>query len=367
MLLKTYFSLIAFILIIPSTTGTAEQLTQITDGLITFVVEVKSTEILEDGFNPVGMAVSDDRVYISTRGSWRSGLILILDHDLNLVANISDFNGSSFRSVGLDFTNEKLFVVDRSGQRVMIFDRDGTFISEFGKFGTEEDEFNSLTDVVVNNEFVYVADNGNSVVKIFQLNGTYVGDTDVLIPDVKQLAADNDLFYTIGGDTNPISRFEKTGQFLGSWGILESGYASEIITGQGEFNAGGPNGISAFDSHIFIGDWQTGRIQIFDKFGNFEGHYQSYQADNFQFGFIADLDVTAKHIFVMDTGLRSIVKLEYSFTGGIDSISEDAEPDYVIYESQDNGVRWSILFIVCPIILIKLYKLKQKTISFTEN
>ncbi|MCH8905691.1 MAG: hypothetical protein IH840_01270, partial [Candidatus Heimdallarchaeota archaeon] len=127
------------------------------DFQINFVQEIDSTTIIDVGFFPTGITLTDDRIYLSTVDEHSRGTILVLDYQFNLVFQIDRINGSDFSLNGLDVYEDRLYFVDSLSNQIVVYDLNGELIFKFGGTGTSNGLFNTLNDVAVNNKFIYAA------------------------------------------------------------------------------------------------------------------------------------------------------------------------------------------------------------------
>jgi len=123
--------------------------------------------------NPVGIAVDSDQN------------ILLVDSHLHLLFKI-DHNGREIWRKGgrgdrdenlnfptfVEFSNDKIFIVDTLSYAIKIFDREGNFISKFGRAGDGLGDFGKPKGIGVDiYGNIYVVDSLFDVVQVFDISG----------------------------------------------------------------------------------------------------------------------------------------------------------------------------------------------------
>jgi tripartite motif-containing protein 71 len=217
--------------------------------------------------NPEGLASdSKGNIYVADEANHR---VQKIDPDGNLILKIGGVGGvvsagahearprpgsapgefQMHRPVHVDH-EDNLFVGDSQNCRVQKFDAQGNFLMLFGSQGNGPGQFGGLS--------------GPNGVAVDEDGFIYVADTHTLL-----------------GGNNRVQKFDARGHFIKAWG--------EYGTGPGQFAGGiplrgrfghdhkgstipeGPYGIAIGKNsgHLYISDSDNGRIQIFDREGNF--------------------------------------------------------------------------------------------------
>jgi DNA-binding beta-propeller fold protein YncE len=172
---------------------------------------------------PVSAVATDanDRVYVAHRGPKP---ILIFDHDGKFLRSWGDDHIKTAHGLRIDPKGD-VWLTDIGNHVVMKFDPDGKLLltlGQKGRAGNAPDQFDRPTDVAV--------------------------------------APSGEFFVTDGYGNARVLKFDRTGRLLKQWGTKG--------TGPGEFNL--PHSV-CLDArgHVYVGDRENDRVQIFDADGNF--------------------------------------------------------------------------------------------------
>ncbi|MEW5910446.1 MAG: NHL repeat-containing protein, partial [Thermodesulfobacteriota bacterium] len=74
----------------------------------------------------------------------------------------------------IDFSRERIYILDSVLNKLFIFSSNGTYLESFGNRGSGPKEFNSPTGVAVYEGVVFVTDTGNRRIQVFGANGTFI-------------------------------------------------------------------------------------------------------------------------------------------------------------------------------------------------
>ena len=160
----------------------------------------------------------------------------------------------SFNPVGIAVHNDRVFVADES---ISVFQCDGQFIHTIGS-----GQLKRPRDVVVtNNKQLLVADSGNHCISIFTLDGNYVGKIGTQGSNRGQLRYPSSVtvdlygFIMVTEEANHrVSIFDKDGVFIHCFGSRGSS--------AGQFSS--PSGIACSpNGSLYVSDSNNKRIQIF--------------------------------------------------------------------------------------------------------
>ena len=163
--------------------------------------------------------------------------------------------------VGINDTNNKIYIVDTGNNRIQILNMDLTFSSSFGTNGSGDGQFNSSLDIAFDSTGnLYVVDQNNSRIQVFTPEGKFLhkfgsqGSGDGQLRDPWSTTIDrNDTVYVADSSNDRISMFTTYGQFLGSFGSRG--------TAEGQLQQ--PSGVAIDkDGFILVSDYSNNRIQI---------------------------------------------------------------------------------------------------------
>ena len=112
--------------------------------------------------------------------------------------------------VAINKMTGQIYVVGRCNNHcVQVLNSDPTFSHVFGSYGEGQGQFDSLTDVTVDNEgFVYVADCGNHCIQKFTPEGQFVCSFGTKGSQPAGITVDDHgMLYVISCDSNNVSIF----------------------------------------------------------------------------------------------------------------------------------------------------------------
>lgn len=314
-----YFALIALIITPQSISLTSAQNSEDQKFEITKEYQLNGTDrtYIDRDFTIWGIAYSEAYLYLSI--VWETGPsgILILDHDFNYIKEVYLIDGVPFYPLGIDYHRDRLFVVGFANSSIIVMDEVGNFIFEFGEYGSSPGQFKNHQDVAANNQLIYVADTLNGRIQMFTHQGEYIDTTTELLPIVKHIAVFDTGFFTTSRTAKPLHKFDLRGEVEYEWGSMVQRFGDAALrTSAGEFNSGGfggpggPNGLAVYGQYMIVGDYPSGRIQIFDLFGNFIKNYYVHTEDRGVFN-IWDLEMDAERIYVVDVYNQALVIYNY--------------------------------------------------------
>lgn len=222
-------------------------------------------QVTEGIEQPTGLALDTD------------GRVVVVDFAANAVHRLSpdgklleswgtsgskngELAGAAGVAVGPDGA---LYVADHDNYRIQKFAPDGTFALAWGGRGTNPGQFDGPNGIAVGPDgLVYVSEDTNARVQIFQQDGTlvraWIGAGDEKFGDPTGIAFSGDRVFVGDFKTNKIWTLDHDGKLLGTIG--------EPGGGDGQFS-----GVSmlATDTagHVYVTDYDNGRIQKFDPSG----------------------------------------------------------------------------------------------------
>lgn len=160
-----------------------------------------------------------------------------------------------------------IFTFHRGEHPILIFDRDGKIMRSFG-----DGLFTSAHGLRIDSDDnVWVTDNANHTVVKFSHDGVVLltlGEKNVAGEDATHFnkptdiafAKNGDFYVTDGYGNSRVLKFDKSGKLMRTWGKKGSA--------PGEFNL--PHAVQLdAEGHVYIGDRENNRIQVFDSEGEF--------------------------------------------------------------------------------------------------
>ena len=126
---------------------------------------------------------------------------------LNSIGNIGNDEVIFNLPHGIDFFENKLFVVDTKNERVRIFSSDGTPLSKF-PIGT-----NHAQGIAATSEKIFVADTYNYKIKSFDHNGNFLNE--FAVSWTRDLEADEEFVYVMEPHQGAIQIYNHNGELAG--------------------------------------------------------------------------------------------------------------------------------------------------------
>ena len=126
--------------------------------------------------NPDGVAVTDDVIAVSDRGSDQVKKYSLQGELLSVIGCKGNKNGQFYTPCGLAFNNNKLlYVVDRLNYRVQVFQQDDTFAFSFGSKGSNPGQFQFPARIAIDpNDNILVTDYRTYCISIFTDKGQFI-------------------------------------------------------------------------------------------------------------------------------------------------------------------------------------------------
>ena len=193
-----------------------------------------------------------------------------------------------------------ILVFHRGEQPILRFDRDGKLLRSFG-----DGLFSSAHGLRVDaDDNIWVTDNANHTVIKFNREGIIQmtlgkkneagqDDSHFNKPADVAFASNGDFFVADGYGNSRVVKFNKTGEFLMTWGKKGSG--------PGEFNL--PHAIQVdAEGRVYVGDRENNRIQVFDA----DGKFIRQIGDIAPFGLFITLD---QYLFAADGRANKVTKM----------------------------------------------------------
>jgi DNA-binding beta-propeller fold protein YncE len=162
---------------------------------------------------------------------------------------------------------DRLFVFHRGKHPILVFDREGKYLRSWG-----DDQIKTAHGLRIDHENnVWVTDMGNHLVLKFDSEGKLLlslgkkgqpgeGPDQFNRPTDVAVAPSGEFYVSDGYGNSRVVKYSRAGKFLKQWGKKGKG--------EGEFDL--PHAI-CLDSkgHVYVGDRENDRIQVFDGEGKF--------------------------------------------------------------------------------------------------
>lgn len=206
--------------------------------------------------SPVGVAVSDTRIYVADSVLARLYLFTV---EGEYVASIDGFE----RPTGLAYHARlnQLYVSDTLAHRIVVLDNRGKRLFDFGKRKKAKAGFNYPSHLALHGDRLYVNDTMNFRVQVFDLKGNFVtqfgkhGDISGHFSQPKGIGVDAyGHIYVADSIFHKVQIFDIKGRFL-----LDFGKQGRR---PGEFWM--PAGIYIHKNRIYVADSYNRRVQVFD-------------------------------------------------------------------------------------------------------
>ena len=159
--------------------------------------------------------------------------------------------------VGIAVAQQKVYISDTGNSRIQVYDHNLNYTNKFGREGEGEREFKEQFDLSIDSgENLYVVDRGNKRIQVFNVADQYLREfgSDTLIDPVS-IAIDigrNDTVYVVDCGNNCVSKFTKDGEFIGSF--------SSVALSE-------PSGIAVDHNTeaVYVCDTGNNRVILFNK------------------------------------------------------------------------------------------------------
>ncbi len=173
--------------------------------------------------------------------------------------------------VGIDVSENKVFIADTGNHRIQVFDLQGKFLYMFKVKNGSNERPSDPVDVLASRikNYLYVSDNDNHKIKLYKQDGTFEtewgkigeGSGEFRYPGILARNEFNEIFVVDVLNTR-VQKFDPFGKFIadiGSWGILPG-------------NLFRPKGVAIDkDNRVFISDSYMGNVQVMTDLGRFIG------------------------------------------------------------------------------------------------
>lgn len=210
--------------------------------------------------SPVGIAISNNKVYVAETGNQRVQVFDLKGKFLKvLVSNSGNSEVGGITPSGINAApNGDIYVTDIFQHRVVGFSPEGKVIVKFGKPGEERGSFAYPNDIAVDQGLIYVSDSNNARIQVFDTQGKFLKVLQDKDPNHKLslprgITAAENRIYVVDTFNHTVDIMDKEGKVLKNFG--------EYGTENGQLNY--PNGITVFGDKIFITDRANDRIAVF--------------------------------------------------------------------------------------------------------
>lgn len=217
------------------------------------------------------------------------------------------------RPIGVLVDGNRVYVCDASGRAIFIFTQDGKYLASFGQTDTVVPLYVAKSP---KDGLLYISDRRMRSVHKFTLDGKFVGDFNPNLPKNQlpkfntggvqwapvaiAFAPDNTMYVTEILNGHRLLIFGPDGTFRKSVGT--AGIVTDRNTAPGVFQF--PNGIALHNGLVYVTDSNNGRVQVFDKDGNFKQFIVTQglpRGISFLNKFPSDKPTTAARFVVVDT------------------------------------------------------------------
>lgn len=224
-------------------------------------------------FNPFGVAVDGDRLYVSEIGAHR---IRVLDLNGSFLGYVGFHGKAHFGNIRdlLATTENTLLASEDNGDNLLELDENASFLRVLARAGSGDGQLSNPHQIAFGpNGRIHVADFGNDRVVVLERNGTFVRnigspgsfDGQFQAPTGVAVASDGRV-YVSDRERHLVQVFSPQGAFLfkfGGYGTLDGQFRKPE---QLVFNAAG---------ELFVCDYDNRRIQVFDVEGKFLRKFSS--------------------------------------------------------------------------------------------
>jgi sugar lactone lactonase YvrE len=295
------------------------------------------------GNNAYGLAVSDDKIYLTDYENHR---INIIDTSGNFIA-ARGVRGSSNNASVYGLATDSLgniYLADFDMGEIRKYDANHQLLKKFGTQGSGDGQFNGLRELAIGaNQKLYALDQNNNRVQIFDLEGNFLvkfgssgpGNGQFSVPYGLAVGKDNKV-YVADKDNHRVQIFDANGNFLSKFGTQGSF--------DGQFQS--PYDVAAFpNGDVAVADYGNKRVQIFDHEGNFLRKRNYYDLAREGLQGIQDQSAINRPEFVFTTqdGLLGISAYSYLSTSTYNGQKDIYESRYsypvVLSDSQLNGIK----------------------------
>lgn len=210
--------------------------------------------------SPVGIAISNDLVYVAETGNQRIQVFDLKGKFLKVfLSNSGNSEVGGITPSGINIApNGDVYVTDIFQHRVLGFSPEGRLKVKFGKPGEEPGSLAYPNDIVIDGSLIYVSDSNNARVQVFDTKGKFqkvLQDQDpnnkLTLP--RGITVAGNRLYVVDTFNHTVDIMDKEGKLLKKFG--------EYGTENGQLNY--PNGITFFEDKIFVVDRANDRIAVF--------------------------------------------------------------------------------------------------------
>lgn len=133
------------------------------------VTEVRLTELDQ----PLGVAISGDRLYVGSQGSGSVDVYNVSEWTFlySLGDGPGEFEMPNALAIG---PNGRVFVADSTADVVRIYDEDGGFQGQIGGRGDSEGKLRFPSAIAVDSDRIFVGDQGNHRIQVFDHGGQFL-------------------------------------------------------------------------------------------------------------------------------------------------------------------------------------------------
>ncbi len=290
----------------------------------------------------IGLELSENKIFVA---DGINNNIMIFDEIGKNIKKITlkDDDSCIGHIHGITVYENRLYVVKENNDCVGIYNFDGDVIKVFGSTGYEEGEFNSPQNIESFNEKIYVTDNLNKRIQIFDLEGNFLNslniqknmlNEDLLTP--YDLEIYQEKIYITLPKANVIQIYDIKGNFLNSLNSNE--------------NFMDPLGITIKEDMIFVASGDNNEIVILNLDGDLLKKINSNFKDPHQAFFLEN------KLYVLDTRnfALKIFLITETFEDGLKTEMENKQESHIYL-----SILITIIILISIFIFIKRYYINK--------
>ena len=233
--------------------------------------------------------------------------IQLFDQDGNFLSTFGSYGrGEGYLRMPTDVLqkNTSIYILDKGNNRIQVFDLNHTFLFSFGN-----SELTFPLGFDIYGDKVYVANTYKSRIDVFSLDGQREfsfgtkGRGDGQFRYVSDLAVDDDYVYALDTDNQRIQLFTHNGTFIRAWGKL----GPYLLKDTGvKF----PLGIEIYNHTLYVADTQNSEIKLYTPNGTLLQRFGTYGKGEEQFRFESKIWEINDKLYIADSK-NSRIKIYY--------------------------------------------------------
>ena len=287
-------------------------------------------------YNPYGVAVDEDFVYITDTGNHR--LVKKTKTDMVTVASIGGpiaGSGNDELNVpyGIATDDNYIYINDYTNCRIIKRDKTNfAYVSKLqGGCGAGSTQLRYNIGIAVDDEFIYITEssyhrvkklNKNTLTLVQTIGGTAAGTGDDQFNTPRGLAVDDQYIYVADSGNHRIHKRNKDDLSLVQlYGIgVPYGVSQSGITGTNAFNT--PYDVSVKNERIYISDYSNHRIKVYDTNFNYLYKFGRFGWGQDMFYYPTSISVDDNFVYISDYSNHRIIKRSLEELENIENISK---------------------------------------------